>query len=220
MKIVKRTPFAFAALSMAVPLALAGCERRDEPDQEPAPALTRAPEVTDTPQPETTQSPVASIIRDDALPGPIIEVPPQPLRLTVPFEEGGSELSPRAERILAGSLDSDALGETWPIVLRGHTDASGDDQGNLRASRARAEAVAAWLVEHGVDGERIALIALGEQNPVAPNALPNGEPNETGRARNRRVEMEIVPPPAATPPADPSEGAAPPERVTSEQDGA
>jgi len=194
MKIVDRTPLALAALGMAVPLALAGCEMREEPDQEPAPASSE--ETIGTPAPEETRPPVASIIRDDSLPGPIMELPPQPLRLTVPYAEGGSDLSSRAEQVLAGVLQSDALDEDWPIILRGHTDSAGNDQANIRASRARAEAVAAWLVERGVDDERINVIAMGEQNPLAPNARPDGEPNEAGRARNRRVDIEIAPAPA------------------------
>ena len=116
------------------------------------------------------------------------------MRQTIPFGEGGTDLSTRAERLLAGVMESDALDQDWPIIIRGHTDSAGNDRANLRASRARAEAVAAWLVERGVDDDRIKVVAIGEQNPIAPNALPNGMPNEAGRARNRRVEISIEPP--------------------------
>ena len=91
-------------------------------------------------------------------------------------------------------LKSDQLAEGWPIVLRGHTDSEGDDRGNLFASRKRAEAVAGWLVENGIDEDRIEVIALGEQRPIAPNAHLDGTPDERGRARNRRVDMWIGPP--------------------------
>ena len=124
----------------------------------------------------------------------MIEAPPDPLAATVPFPDGGYELNAAAERVLAGVVKSDQLAENWPIVLRGHTDSEGDDRGNLFASRKRAEAVAGWLVENGVDEERIEVIALGEQRPVAPNAQLNGTPDERGRARNRRVEVWIGPP--------------------------
>ena len=78
-----------------------------------------------------------------------------------------------------------------PIILRGHSDSGGNDEGNMRASRARAEAVRDWLVDSGVDEARISLIAFGEQNPVAPNARPDGSPDPVGRAANRRVEIEV-----------------------------
>ena len=48
--------------------------------------------------------------------------------------------------------------------------------------------------EHGVARERITVIALGEQRPVAPNAHLDGTPDEEGRARNRRVTVTIAPP--------------------------
>lgn len=205
---MKATP-ARAALAVLL-FALAGCELRQDQAEETPPAATPSAPASETPAPEESAAPVASIIREDALPGPIVEVPPEPLIRTVPFGEGGGDLSTRAERILAGILESEAIKEDWPIVLRGHTDSAGNDRSNLRASRARAEAVAAWLVDRGVDDERIEVIAMGEQNPVAPNALPDGSPDEQGRARNRRVEVEIAPPrtASATPAGRGAEGEA------------
>ena len=69
------------------------------------------------------------------------------------------------------------MAEGGEIILRGHSDSGGSDDGNLRASQARAEAVRDWLVDNGIDSERITVIAFGEQNPAAPNALPDGSPN-------------------------------------------
>ena len=54
--------------------------------------------------------------------------------------------------------------------------------------------LADWLVEHGVARERITVIAIGEQRPVAPNAHLDGSADEEGRARNRRVTLAIAPP--------------------------
>lgn len=71
---------------------------------------------------------------------------------------------------------------------------------NLRASQRRAEVVRDWLVENGVAEDRIDVIAFGEQNPVSPNANPDGTPDEAGRAKNRRVDLTIAVPPG-TPPA-------------------
>ena len=194
------SPAVLAALAMA--LALAGCELREDASDDPALAPTPVAEDTATPAPEPSETPVASIIRDDAAPGPIIEPETEPLIRTISFAAGGNDLTTRAERILAGIVESDAMDEAWPIVLRGHTDSAGNDRANLRASRARAEAVAAWLVERGVDDRRIEVIAMGEQNPIAPNALSDGSPDEAGRARNRRVEVEIAPRRPAAAPAD------------------
>jgi len=88
-------------------------------------------------------------------------------------------------------LDTPQMAAGGEIVLRGHTDSAEHDEANLRASRRRAEAVRDWLVERGVSAQRIRVIALGEQNPIEPNALPDGTPNDAGRAANRRVELSI-----------------------------
>ena len=122
-----------------------------------------------------------------------VELPVQPVEMTLPFPNG-SDLTASVERRLVGLMNQRAIDEDWPVILAGHTDSGGNDQANMRASRARAEAVAAWLVERGVDDDRIKVIAFGEQNPIAPNALPDGSPNEEGRRTNRRVEIRIAPP--------------------------
>ncbi|WP_165853538.1 OmpA family protein [Aurantiacibacter aquimixticola] len=177
-------------------LALAACDvRRDSDAEEPAPTAT--PSETASPDAETTPSPsatpVQSILRDETAPEQDTVLPAQPIELVIPFPDG-ADIGGDAERMLAGVIGSRALEEEdWQVILRGHTDSSGNDQANLRASRARAEAVAAWLVERGVDDDRIKVIAFGEQNPIAPNALPDGSANEEGRRENRRVELTIEP---------------------------
>ncbi|WP_162925115.1 OmpA family protein [Aurantiacibacter odishensis] len=191
-------PFLTIAGSLTLALTLSACEmRRDGEAEEPTPSegsATAGPSGTASPTPTQSASPVASIIRDAAAPmAEDIELPVQPVELTLPFPDG-TEISAALERRLAGLMERRAIEEDWPVILAGHTDSSGNDQANLRASRARAEAVAAWLVERGVDDDRIEVIAFGEQNPIEPNALPDGTPNEEGRRANRRVEIRIAPP--------------------------
>ena len=190
-------PFLYSAGALGLALTLSACELRR--DENAADTAQQADETGDsavlpTPTPTQTASPVASIIRDAAAPEEEnVELPVQPVELTLPFPDG-TNITAAAERRLAGLLNAGAIEEDWPVILAGHTDSGGNDQANLRASRARAEAVAAWLVERGVDDERIEVIAFGEQNPIAPNALPDGSPNEEGRRSNRRVEIRIAPP--------------------------
>ena len=186
--------------STFVALALAGCDVRRE-GGESAPG-TQDAAAAGTPSPASSASPAAegeepvnSIIRDDIEEAPaLVDLPPDPVDVTIGFPDGGTAIGEQDERRLQMVLESDAMAEGWPIVVGGHTDSGGNDRANLRASRARAEAVAAWLVERGVDDDRVQVIAFGEQNPVAPNALPNGEPDEAGRARNRRVQITIAEP--------------------------
>lgn len=140
-----------------------------------------------------------SIFREDIVQPEPIEAALEPLEATIGFAEGGSELSEDARDELAAVLESPQLEAGWPIVLRGHSDAGGAGDVNLRVSRQRAQAVRDWLIENGIEEERITVIAFGEQNPAEPNALPDGTPDEKGRAANRRVEISIANP---SPPAE------------------
>ena len=185
-----RLPVPFTALAGLA--LLAACEVRPEQNEaepSPSPSESETLSVTGTGQPEP-----ASIIRPDVSPSPLADVPPDPLAATISFAEGGYELDAADRRLLREAIASDQAARDWPIVLRGHTDSEGSDQGNLFASRKRAEAVAGWLADNGIEADRIEVIALGEQRPIAPNAHLDGTPDEEGRRRNRRVELWIGPP--------------------------
>jgi len=72
------------------------------------------------------------------------------------------------------------------VIAVGHTDSVGSDAYNERLSLARAESVKAYLVSQGVDVKRVRAVGKGESQPIADNAT------REGRARNRRVEVEVV----------------------------
>ena len=123
-----------------------------------------------------------------------------PLETTIAFPDG-AELTEAARAELATILRSPQMAQGGEIVLRGHSDAGGSDEANMSASQERAEAIATVLVDGGVAEDRIEIIAFGEQNPVAPNALPDGTPNEEGRRQNRRVEIYVAAPDGSETPA-------------------
>jgi outer membrane protein OmpA-like peptidoglycan-associated protein len=163
-----------------------------------ASACTSDPEdsaVTDTPevQPSEVPEPV-SILRPDVqaeTENPDAQ-PAQDLRVTIGFPEGGSELDTEALAALEELVATSQFASSAAIVIRAHGDSAGSDTANERASEARGLAVAEWLIAAGADPRRIDVIVYGEQNPIEPNALPDGSPNEAGRAINRRVEVEIL----------------------------
>ncbi|MCU4117807.1 OmpA family protein [Variovorax sp. N23] len=72
------------------------------------------------------------------------------------------------------------------IIAVGHTDSIGSDAYNQRLSVRRAEAVKAYLVTKGIERNRVYTEGKGEKQPVADNKTAEG------RAKNRRVEIEVV----------------------------
>ncbi|MDM5178818.1 OmpA family protein [Massilia sp. DJPM01] len=72
------------------------------------------------------------------------------------------------------------------IIAVGHTDSVGTDAYNQKLSIRRAEAVKAYLQAKGIEANRIYTEGKGESQPVADNK------SAEGRAKNRRVEVEVV----------------------------
>ena len=72
------------------------------------------------------------------------------------------------------------------IIAVGHTDSVGSDAYNQKLSVKRAESVKAYLVTKGIEKNRVYTEGKGEKQPVADNKTAEG------RAKNRRVEIEVV----------------------------
>lgn len=72
------------------------------------------------------------------------------------------------------------------IIAVGHTDSVGTDTYNQKLSVARAESVKSYLQGKGIEKNRIYTEGKGEKQPVADNKTSEG------RAKNRRVEIEVV----------------------------
>jgi OOP family OmpA-OmpF porin len=84
-------------------------------------------------------------------------------------------------------LASKVKGVNMEVVIAvGHTDSVGNNAYNQRLSVRRAEAVKAYLVSKGIEANRVYTEGKGEGQPVADNST------REGRAKNRRVEVEVV----------------------------
>ena len=123
-------------------------------------------------------------------PAPVVVAPPAATKVTFAadafFDFDKSVLKPEGK----AKLD-DLVGKIKDINLEviiavGHTDSVGSDSYNQKLSVARSESVKAYLVSKGIEKNRVYTEGKGEKQPVADNKTSEG------RAKNRRVEIEVV----------------------------
>ena len=114
------------------------------------------------------------------------------LAADVLFEFDKATLLPKAEDTLTRAAAFIRERGAKTVRIEGHTDAKGDDAYNQRLSERRAASVRQWLARQGLGGLRLTSKGLGETQPVAPNAKPDGSDDPDGRQKNRRVEIVIA----------------------------
>lgn len=107
----------------------------------------------------------------------------------IKFATGKSQLSASAKTALAKFAKTLTTGEdvsAADITVEGHTDSTGSVATNEKLSKARAQAVADYLVSNGVSKDNITVRGLASEYPVADNSTA------AGRTQNRRVEVYIT----------------------------
>jgi chemotaxis protein MotB len=117
------------------------------------------------------------------------------------FKSGSWELSATGERTMAQIAKQLAPYQQRPILISGYTDnqpvgsalrQKGVDNNEMLSQR-RAEAVMAYLAQHGVKQDMMTTKGWGDAQPVASNGT------SSGRAQNRRVEITFADQNAALP---------------------
>ncbi len=162
--------------------AAAGCDGAIvAPAPAPAPAPVAAPAPAPAPAPKAVVAPP---------PPPAPAPPPAATKVTYAADaffdfdkavlkaEGKAKLDDLVGKVKSISLEV--------IIAVGHTDSVGGDPYNQKLSVKRSEAVKAYLVSKGIEKNRVYTEGKGEKQPVADNKT------KEGRAKNRRVEIEVV----------------------------
>ena len=102
------------------------------------------------------------------------------------FFTGKAEISNSSYRELNKLLQMMEANPEMKIRVDGHTDNQGDPELNMDLSEQRAQAVRNFLIEAGINEERIEYKGWGDTMPLTDNS------NEIERQKNRRVEIVII----------------------------
>lgn len=156
---------------------LAGCD--GVPVNAPAPAPMPAP--APAPAPAAQPAPPAP---------PVVIAAPTSEKVTFAadafFDFDKAVLKPEGRAKLDDLMGKMSGLNLEVIIAVGHTDSIGTEAYNQRLSVRRADAVKAYLVSKGIEKNRVYTEGKGEKQPVASNKTAEG------RAKNRRVEIEVV----------------------------
>jgi OmpA-OmpF porin, OOP family len=150
------------------------------PKAAPAPAPAVAPAPAAAPAPARPAAPAAAPARAPAAATKVTYAADAffDFDKAVLKPEGKAKLDDLVGKVKAINLEV--------IIAVGHTDAVGADGYNQGLSVKRSEAVKAYLVSKGIEKNRVYTEGKGEKQPVADNKTTEG------RAKNRRVEIEVV----------------------------
>lgn len=134
----------------------------------------------------------------DAPPGPAPEPPPGPAACNglqaainaitggpLAFGNDGVSLTPDDNQILIRVADKLKACPSAKVGVNGYADNQGSEAINIPLSTQRAQAVADYLIAHGVTRERVTAKGLGSANPIVSNDTAEG------RAKNRRAELVV-----------------------------
>jgi outer membrane protein OmpA-like peptidoglycan-associated protein len=102
------------------------------------------------------------------------------------FATGSATIDARSRPFLDRAV---AVMKEFPdvrIAIVGHTDGAGARASNVALSTRRAESVKQYLVDAGIDASRMQTRGAGPDEPLDSNAT------KAGRARNRRIELQLV----------------------------
>jgi OOP family OmpA-OmpF porin len=155
----------------------------------PAPVAAPAPEPAPAPAPAVVPAPAPAVV---PVPVPVPAAPAAPATEKVSFAADAYFDSDKALLKKEGKAKLDDLSSKVKdlnlevVIAVGHTDAQGNEEYNQKLSVKRADAVKSYLAGKGIDAARIYTEGKGKGQPVADNK------SEAGRAKNRRVEIEVV----------------------------
>jgi outer membrane protein OmpA-like peptidoglycan-associated protein len=105
---------------------------------------------------------------------------------TILFDSGKSSFKNQSFSVLESITNILKEYPNSKFMIEGHTDSDGSNALNQTLSENRAAAVKNYLVEKGIDTDRLKSTGFGETKPIASNRTAKG------KAQNRRVEVSLI----------------------------
>ncbi|MCK5537680.1 MAG: OmpA family protein, partial [Bacteroidales bacterium] len=102
------------------------------------------------------------------------------------FESNSSLLLSNSFKELNSIVQFLDANSTYKIEISGYTDNVGDNSHNQKLSENRAQSIVDYLINSGIEDERLVAMGYGELFPVASNKTVSG------RKLNRRVEVKLL----------------------------
>ena len=192
-------------MMMLLVVCVSSCTNYIAPDEEPVIIVTLAPDS------EQDEEIVSESISEEPIPAPAPEPEPESVKeikqaIKQAVKEEKKEFVIDLEKLSKQSLfgfNSDKISEdnyaglnvvadflketpNVSVKVEGHTDNIGTKEYNQRLSERRAEAIANYLIDKGVDNSRVTIKGYGFSKPIASNKTAEG------RAKNRRTEMKFT----------------------------
>lgn len=103
----------------------------------------------------------------------------------ITFETNSATITRESRPTLDHTVEVLKANPKYHVTIEGHTDDRGTREHNLALSQQRADAVARYMIGHGVPRERVHTSGKGPDEPVADNGTAEG------RAQNRRIEFKL-----------------------------
>lgn len=108
------------------------------------------------------------------------------------YDYDRASLRPESIASLDSLVNFMADNPSLSVEIYSFADAKGKDAYNVKLSEKRAQSVKDYLVNNGIEEDRMIVKGYGSKMPAAPNTTPSGADNPMGRQLNRRTEFRIV----------------------------
>lgn len=148
-------------------------------------------DVKETQETAAEKEPITTAKEKKPTSTPKVKDIPQELLANLDFGFNSGELSEENKTQLNNLAEELKKDRNKTITIDGHTDYLGTEEVNMEVSKQRALMVFNYLVEEGVEPNRVNIDYFGETKPLVPGKNADGTDNPENRAKNRRVELDV-----------------------------